>query len=65
MKNISKIIKSNEKRCFKFQPDAKFYKEVGINRKRWGLIFRDEIEPTIIELKAIALYFEIELTELI
>jgi hypothetical protein len=65
MNKIMNIIKSREKRCFKFHPDSSFYKEIGINRKRWGLIYRSEIEPTITEAKAIANYFEVELTELI
>lgn len=65
MKAIKKIIESKEKKNFKFSPDYQFYKTIKINQKRWGMLYRGEIEPTISELKRIADYFEVPLSELI
>jgi|APSaa5957512622_1039677.scaffolds.fasta_scaffold82499_3 hypothetical protein len=65
MNKIKYIIKSKENGCFIFRPDKVFYDAVGINRKRWGQIYRGDIEPTIKEVKAIAQYFEVNITELI
>lgn len=64
MNSIKKIIKSKELKSLVFTPNAKFYKTVEINRKRWGQIYRGQIEPTITEAQAIATYFEVEVTEL-
>ena len=65
MNKIECIIKSKEHHCFVFKSDKIFYKVVGINRKRWGQIYRGDIEPTLSEAKAIAQYFEVDITELI
>lgn len=65
MKKIKKIIKSKEKKCFLFHPNRNFYTSVGINQKRWGLIYRGQIEPTVSEAKSIAEFFEVDVTELI
>ncbi len=64
MEKIKSVIKSKEQKCFRFHPNQNFYSAVGINQKRWGQIYRGEIEPTISEAKAIASYFEVEITEL-
>ena len=55
---IKSIIKSKEIKCLVFTPNNEFYNTIGINQKRWGQIYRGEIEPTIIEAKNIANYFE-------
>lgn len=65
MSHIKKIIKSREQKSFIFKPGPEFYKQVGINSRRWARIYRDELEPTISEAKAIATYFEVDITELI
>ncbi|MBW6536603.1 MAG: helix-turn-helix transcriptional regulator [Mariniphaga sp.] len=65
MNKIEKIIKSKEHGCFVFKPDREFYNMVGINRKRFGQIYRGEISPTVTEAKALANYFQVEVTELI
>lgn len=65
MEKIINIIRSKEQNSFKFCPDHNFYIAVKINQKRWGQIIRGEYSPTIDELKSIANYFEVEITELI
>jgi len=65
MKSIQKLIKSKETGVFKFKPNEDFYKNVGINRKRWGLIYRGEIEPVVNELQRIAEYFKVDVIELL
>ncbi len=65
MNKIEKIIKGKEHGCFVFKPDREFYSMVGINRKRFGQIYRGEISPTVTEAKALANYFNVEVTELI
>lgn len=65
MTKIEKIIKKKEGKNFVFVPNQSFYDEMKINQKRWGQIYRGEIEPNVSELKSIAAFFEIPLTELI
>lgn len=65
MKSIKTLILSKETDVFKFKPNEDFYKNVGINHKRWGLIYRGEIEPVVSELQRIAEYFQIDITELL
>ncbi len=65
MKSIMTLIHSKETAVFKFKPNEDFYKEVGINHKRWGLIYWGEIEPVVSELQRIADYFQIDITELL
>ena len=65
MTKIEQTIKKREADHFIFKPDKSFYEAVKINQKRWGQIYRNETDPTITELKAIALFFNIELTTLI
>ena len=65
MNKINEMIKKKERGSFVFKPDRVFYRTVGINQKRFGMIYRGEISPTIDEAKALAEYFDIEITELI
>ena len=64
MKTISEIIKKKELDCLIFKPDKSFYEKVGINQKRWGQIYRGEIDPTITEAKAISLFLKFDISEL-
>jgi len=64
MTTISELISKRESLAFRFRPKRDFYLKVGINRKRWGMIYRGEIEPVISELQRIAEYFEVDVTEL-
>jgi len=65
MNKIVEVIKNRETEVFKFKPNRTFYRKVGINRKRWGQIYRGEVSPTITEAQRIAYYFDISLSELI
>lgn len=65
MEKIKEIIKEKEKKCFLFCPNVNFYNSTGINRKRWGMIYRGTVDPTVPEAKAIADFFEVPFTELI
>jgi hypothetical protein len=64
MKTIMTFIHSKESDVFKFKPNASFYRKVGINHKRWGLIYRGEIEPVVSELQRIAEFFKVDVTDL-
>lgn len=64
MKQIEQIIKKREAVGYIFKPEKLFYETVGINQRRWGQIYRGEAEPLVSELKAIALFFNVEVTEL-
>jgi hypothetical protein len=65
MNKIQQSIKKVEKQNFPFKPDRDFYRRVNINQKRWGLIVKGHLSPTIDETKAIAEFFEVEVSELI
>ena len=65
MTRIEKIIKQKEREYFSFKASPDFYNKVGINSRRWAQIFRGDIEPIISEAKAIAQYFEVDITEII
>lgn len=62
---IEQLIKKNEFGCFAFKPDRSFYDSVKINQKRWGQIAKGKADPKLSELRAIATYFKVELSELI
>ena len=65
MKAIKTLIHKKETDVFKFKPNEKFYRDVKINHKRWGLIYRGETEPLVSELQRIADYFQVDITELL
>lgn len=65
MNKISKAINRMEKPNFPFKPDKDFYKSLGINRKRFWAIFRNETQPKLDELNAIASYFHLNVKDLV
>lgn len=65
MEKLKELIKSKERKCFLFCPNKFFYDAVSINRRRWGQLYRGEVSPTIEELKSIAEFFEVPITELV
>ena len=65
MKTIKTLIHKKETDVFKFKPNEQFYRDVKINHKRWGLIYRGETEPLVSELQRIADYFQVDITELL
>lgn len=66
MNILSNLIKEKIENKFKivFKPTREFYKTVGIGQKRWQQLLMDKVSPTIDELKSIASYFEVPITEL-
>lgn len=64
MTTISELISNRESVAFRFRPKRDFYVKVGINRKRWGMIYRGEIEPVVSELQRIAEFFKVDVTDL-
>lgn len=42
-----------------FKPNKEFYQKTGINKKRWGQLYRGEKSPVQEELKSISDYFDI------
>jgi len=64
-RKINEIIESMETEVLKFVPNEEFYKSIGINRKRWGMIFKHSTIPTLPELQKIANYFKVDITELV
>jgi hypothetical protein len=65
MNKVSQIIGNMEKPNFPFKPQKDFYTSLGINRKRFWAIFRNETQPKLDELNAIADYFKVNIKELI
>jgi hypothetical protein len=65
MNKIYKLIQSQERKNFPFKPSPEFYNSIGIKRKRWAQILRNEVSPTIIEVENIANYFKVQVSELI
>jgi hypothetical protein len=58
---IAKAIEG-ENSMILFKPNREFYKSVGINSKRWGLIYRGDLEPTLSEIQTLANYFDISVS---
>lgn len=65
MNKIKEVIQSNETDAYSFHPKKAFYERIGINRKRFGLLLRNEKEATINELQRLAVFFGTSLNELI
>jgi hypothetical protein len=62
---VQQIINSIEGEDLKFTPKNSFYSATSINSKRFAKILRNEISPTVNELKAICLYFEVDIKDYI
>jgi hypothetical protein len=58
---IREVISQKEVKGFRFKPSNDFYRKIGIGRRRWGLLLRNEQPFTLDELKKIADFFDIEL----
>ena len=65
MNKIFDFIKKMERKNFPFKPTIEFYNTVGINKKRWGKLMRNEVSPTISEIENVAEFFKVEVTEII
>ena len=65
MKCIRTFIQSKEDDVFRFKPNESFYLAIGVNFKRWGLIYRGVVDPTWSEFQRFAAYFDVEVSELL
>lgn len=67
MNKIELTIKEFEKKfSIHFKPTQDFYKRVGIGRKRFAQLLKNEVSVTIEELHKLKEYFQLEnITELI
>lgn len=62
---INEIIKSRETEGIRFKPTREFYKQIGIGHRRFGQLKRGEVSPTIEEIKTVADFFDVKLSDLI
>ena len=65
MNQVANFIKSMEKPNFPFTPSSELYKRTGIRQRRFGMILRNQISPTLVEINAIAKYFGVSINNLI
>lgn len=47
------------------RPNSQFYERIGINRKRFAQLLRGEKSPTTDEIRELAKFFQINVTDLI
>lgn len=65
MNKIAEIISEKETEGFRFSPTKEFYHKIGIGRKRFGQLLRNEKPADLSELERIAKYFEVSTKDLI
>lgn len=58
------VIKYEESIRGKWKPDKRFYREVGINQKRFGMLLRGESPIYGFEAKKLSDFFKVPLTDL-
>jgi hypothetical protein len=54
---IAQVIEGSSMLVFK--PQKPFYEATKINPKRWGLLYRGDIEPSMGEIERLSKYFSI------
>ena len=65
MNRINEIIKANEEQTkTSFKPTLDFFKFIGIGRKRFYQIVRNEVSPTFEEMQRLSDYFNVDILEL-
>lgn len=57
------ILKFEERISLKFVPDDRFYKKVGINQKRFGMIVKGKLEMYAYEAKSLSDFFGVSVNE--
>jgi hypothetical protein len=63
---IQNVVAQYEERIKgKWKPDARFYSEVGINQKRFGMLLRGELPMYGFEATSLAHFFGVEVTEIL
>lgn len=62
---LQKVVKQYEERMRgKWKPDERFYKEVSINQKRFGMLIRGELPIYAFEAKSLSEFFRVPVTDL-
>lgn len=62
---ILDVIHAKEKSEFiRFKPSPEFYSKIGIRRKRWAQLVKNEKQPDLLELEAISKFFGVAEKEL-
>ena len=62
---LDAIIKKNEEQTKQnFSPTLDFFKHIGIGRRRFRQIVRNEVSPTFSEMQILADYFGVHILEL-
>ncbi len=64
MKEIKLIIKEQTEKGYKLTT-AKFFRQIGICRRRWNQILNGEIEPRLSEIKSISNFFNVDINKII
>lgn len=63
---LQRVVSNYEDRiCGKWKPDNRFYQQMRINQKRFGMMLRGELEMTVSEVKKLADFFKISTDDLI
>lgn len=62
---LQKVVKQYEERMRgKWKPNSKFYNEIGINQKRFGMLIRGELPIYAFEAKSLSEFFKVPVTDL-
>ncbi len=62
---LQTLIEEQEKTTLStFKPTLDFFKHIGIGRKRFHQLIRNEVSPTFSEMHALADYFGVKIWEL-
>lgn len=65
MNRINTIIKENEEATkTSFKPTLDFFKFIGIGRRRFYQLVRNEVSPTFLEMQRLSDYFGVHILEL-
>lgn len=63
---INRVIEVfQDREGFTVKFDGRFYKRVGINQKRWGMLRAGSLKPTSDEIKSLAVAFKVPVTDLL
>ncbi len=63
---LQKVVEQYEERMLgKWKPDDRFYKELGINQKRFGMLLRGELPIYGFEAQKLSTFFKVPLTDII
>ncbi|WP_028526308.1 hypothetical protein [Runella limosa] len=62
---LQRVVKQYEERmCGKWKPNNRFYNEIGINQKRFGMLMRGKLPIYAFEAKSLSDFFKVPVTDL-